>query len=50
MEVEQQMKSLDELRKLREKAQESIRLREQTDGTKIVVGMGTCGIAAGAGR
>jgi NADP-reducing hydrogenase subunit HndB len=42
------MKSLDELRKLREKAQESIRLREQTDGTKIVVGMGTCGIAAGA--
>jgi NADP-reducing hydrogenase subunit HndB len=48
MEVEQQMKSLDELRKLREKAQESIRLREQTDGTKIVVGMGTCGIAAGA--
>ncbi|NLY52581.1 MAG: (2Fe-2S) ferredoxin domain-containing protein [Firmicutes bacterium] len=42
------MKSLDELRKLREKAQEAIRLREQTDGTKIVVGMGTCGIAAGA--
>ena len=48
MEVRQQMKSLDELRKLREKAQEAIRLREQTDGTKIVVGMGTCGIAAGA--
>ena len=42
------MKSLDELRKLREKAQEAIRLREQTDGTKIIVGMGTCGIAAGA--
>ena len=42
------MKSLDELRKLREKAQEAIRLREQTDGTKIIVGMGTFGIAAGA--
>ncbi len=42
------MKSLDELKKLRERAQEAIRLREQTDGTKIVVGMGTCGIAAGA--
>ncbi len=42
------MKSLDELRKLREKAQEAIRLREQIDGTKVVVGMGTCGIAAGA--
>jgi len=48
MEVRQQMKSLDELKKLRERAQEAIRLREQTDGTKIVVGMGTCGIAAGA--
>ena len=42
------MKSLDELKKLREKAQETIRLREQTEGTKIIVGMGTCGIAAGA--
>lgn len=42
------MKSLDELKKLREKAQEAIRLREETEGTKIVVGMGTCGIAAGA--
>ena len=42
------MKSLDELRQLRDKAQETIRLREQTEGTKIIVGMGTCGIAAGA--
>jgi NADP-reducing hydrogenase subunit HndB len=48
MEVQHQMKSLDELKKLREKAQETIRLREQTEGTKIIVGMGTCGIAAGA--
>ena len=42
------MKSLDELRQLRERAQEAVRLREQTEGTRIVVGMGTCGIAAGA--
>lgn len=42
------MKSLDELRQLREKAQETVRLREQTEGTRVVVGMGTCGIAAGA--
>lgn len=48
MEVQHQMKSLDELKKLREKAQETIRLREETEGTKIIVGMGTCGIAAGA--
>jgi NADP-reducing hydrogenase subunit HndB len=48
MEVQHQMKSLDELKKLREKAQETIRLREQTEGTKVIVGMGTCGIAAGA--
>ncbi|NMB46011.1 MAG: (2Fe-2S) ferredoxin domain-containing protein [Firmicutes bacterium] len=48
MEVWYQMKSLDELKKLREKAQETIRLREQTEGTKVIVGMGTCGIAAGA--
>lgn len=42
------MKSLDELRALREKAQEAIRLREAKDTTRIIVGMGTCGIAAGA--
>ncbi|NLK09043.1 MAG: (2Fe-2S) ferredoxin domain-containing protein [Firmicutes bacterium] len=42
------MKSLDELRQLREKAQETIRLREQAGGIRIIVGMGTCGIAAGA--
>lgn len=42
------MKSLDELAKIRERAQEMTRLRESQGGVRIVVGMGTCGIAAGA--
>ncbi|MEW6441986.1 MAG: (2Fe-2S) ferredoxin domain-containing protein [bacterium] len=41
------LKSLEDLRKLREEAQRDIRVRLDT-GTKITVGMGTCGIAAGA--
>lgn len=41
------LKSLDELRRLREQVQESINTRLDT-GTTIIVGMGTCGIAAGA--
>lgn len=41
------LKSLDDLKKLREEAQRDIRVRMDT-GTKITVGMGTCGIAAGA--
>ena len=47
------IKSLDELRKLRSSLQNQINLREkgEVDDDKIVeilVGMGTCGIAAGA--
>ena len=43
------MKSLDDLAKIRERAQEMTRLREGKEGSaRIVVGMGTCGIAAGA--
>ncbi len=42
------MKSLADLQALREKAKEQTRLRETDAGTKIIVGMGTCGIAAGA--
>lgn len=42
------MKSLDELAKIREQAKQMIQLRENQDGIKIIVGMGTCGIAAGA--
>jgi len=41
------IKSLEELRKLREEAIKSMKVRESTS-TKITVGMGTCGIAAGA--
>lgn len=42
------MKSLEELKKIRESAQQMIRLREGGEAIRIVVGMGTCGIAAGA--
>ncbi|HUT18913.1 MAG TPA: (2Fe-2S) ferredoxin domain-containing protein [Anaerolineae bacterium] len=41
------LKSLDELRRLREQAQRELSIRQQTT-TTITVGMGTCGIAAGA--
>lgn len=41
------IKDLAELRKIKEAAQQSTRIRDAT-GTKIIVGMGTCGIAAGA--
>jgi NADP-reducing hydrogenase subunit HndB len=41
------MKSLEDLKKLREKLQADTKLRA-SDGVKIIVGMGTCGIAAGA--
>ena len=40
--------TLDELRKKREKAQKEIYLREGKYKGKIIVHMGTCGIAAGA--
>lgn len=42
------MKSLEDLKRIREQAQAQIRLRTQEYNTKIIVGMGTCGIAAGA--
>jgi NADP-reducing hydrogenase subunit HndB len=41
------LKSLDDLRKLREQVQDEITSRVET-GTTIIIGMGTCGIAAGA--
>lgn len=41
------VKSLDELRKLRDQVKDDISTRIET-GTTIIVGMGTCGIAAGA--
>lgn len=39
--------NLEELNRLREQARKDIRVRLDT-GTRITVGMGTCGIAAGA--
>ncbi len=47
------IKSLDELRKLRASLQNQVNLREKGEAaddslTEILVGMGTCGIAAGA--
>lgn len=42
------MKSLEELREIRERTLKKMALRKETEGTRIVVGMATCGIAAGA--
>ena len=43
------MKSLQELQAIRDKMRASVGTRENADaGIKIVVGMATCGIAAGA--
>ena len=41
------LKSLDELRKLKEQAKASTDARHNNE-TQVIVGMGTCGIAAGA--
>ena len=40
--------TIDELRKLRESAKQNIPLRDGTFRGKVIVHMGTCGIAAGA--
>lgn len=42
------MKSLAELAKIREEALKRVDLRTERKGTRIVVGMATCGITAGA--
>jgi len=42
------MKSLAELKAIREKALEEMTPRAEQNGFRIVVGMATCGIAAGA--
>lgn len=43
------MKSLAELKAIRDKAQAQLNLREEhPDAVKVLVGMATCGIAAGA--
>jgi NADP-reducing hydrogenase subunit HndB len=42
------MKSITELEEIRKKALENMQLRKNDNGRKIIVGMATCGIAAGA--
>lgn len=42
------MKSLAELSAIRERMKDKVALREGSNDTRIVVGMATCGIAAGA--
>jgi len=42
------MKSLAELAAIREKMQSKVVIREGAANTRVVVGMATCGIAAGA--
>jgi NADP-reducing hydrogenase subunit HndB len=41
------LKNIEELKKIRQEALKDIMVRTQTS-TRIIVGMGTCGIAAGA--
>lgn len=42
------MKSLAELQAIKDKMKNKVILREGVEGTRVVVGMATCGIAAGA--
>lgn len=41
------LKTLEDLKRLKEQVEEKTRLRYET-GVQIIVGLGTCGIAAGA--
>jgi NADP-reducing hydrogenase subunit HndB len=41
------VKSIEDLKRIREETQHSLKVRLET-GTRIIIGMGTCGIAAGA--
>lgn len=43
------LKTLEDLKRVRDEARQSLKVRLDT-GTTITVGMGTCGIAAGAVR
>ena len=42
------MKTLEELAAIRDRMKSKVAMREETNDTRIVVGMATCGIAAGA--
>ena len=42
------MKSIADLEKIRQKTLSAVNLRRESEGTRIAIGMATCGIAAGA--
>lgn len=42
------MKTLAELEAIRQRTLDQVNLRKEHEGTRVVVGMATCGIAAGA--
>lgn len=42
------MKSISELQAIRARAKEAVNMRTDESATRVVVGMATCGIAAGA--
>jgi NADP-reducing hydrogenase subunit HndB len=42
------MKTIQELEEIRKRTLETINIRKERKGTRVVVGMATCGIAAGA--
>ena len=42
------MKSIADLEKIRQKTLSAVNLRRESEGTRVAVGMATCGIAAGA--
>ena len=42
------MKSIKDLEEIRKRTYDTINLRKDQPGTRVVVGMATCGIAAGA--
>ncbi|HOI46916.1 MAG TPA: (2Fe-2S) ferredoxin domain-containing protein [Bacilli bacterium] len=42
------MKTLEDLKKMRDEMSKKISLRENKNGLRVVVGMATCGITAGA--
>ena len=42
------MKTLEELKKLRDESLKKMTMRDVKDGFRVQVGMGTCGIASGA--
>lgn len=42
------MKSIKDLEEIRNKTLDTVNLRKERKGTRVVVGMATCGIAAGA--